>query len=46
MTNDGLLAARAAYVKLETFYTVFEREIESGNGVFRCVEPCAAMSEQ
>jgi hypothetical protein len=46
MANNRLLAAGAADIKLKAIDTVIEREIESGSGVFRCIEPGAAMSEQ
>ncbi len=46
MANDGLLGAGATNVKLKAINAMFQREIESRDGVFRRVKPGAAMSEQ
>ena len=46
MANNGLLGTGATDIKLKAIDTLFQREIESWDGVFRRVKPGAAMSEQ
>jgi hypothetical protein len=46
MTNDRLFAAGAADIELKAIDALFQRKIESRDGVFRCVKPGAAMTEQ
>src|SRR5262249_33736922 len=46
MANDGLAIARAAHVKFEPINAMLQREIKSGNGVFRCAVAGAAMAEK
>ena len=45
MTNDRLFAAGAADIKFKTIDAMFQGKIEGWDGVFRRVEPGAAMSE-
>jgi hypothetical protein len=46
MANNGLLIAGAADIKFKAVRAMFERKIKSRDGVFRSVEPGAAMTEQ
>ena len=46
MANNGLPVAGAANIELKTINAMFEREIKSRDGIFRRIEPGAAMSEQ
>jgi hypothetical protein len=46
MANNRLFVAGTADIELKTIDAMFQAQVESGDSVFRCVKPGAAMSEQ